>query len=281
MHANYSVYLKNANLGFSDLSCSHCGAPVLSLRKKEAVCHFCEGYATTTREELLHENEVLYSGLFKVHDLIMAGATDEAQRALDAAIPAIPDSEIAPLYGAANIYALLSDYKYYALDYNGKGFMEENSKNIYASLDLTARSKLLLYRALKKVQAADGSASDESLLYLEFISYIKLKRIADAKKTLYKFKDLKAAGFQYEYAQMVYAVIEEDANASKCLKLMLDKNVPSAFYYLAKYIAKTTKKAKERSEARSILTELMKKCYMPSAAFLLRKIEEAQEETKL
>ncbi len=280
-YVKYSAYLKTASLGFSELSCPHCGAPVLSLRNKEAICHLCEGFVSTAHEELLQKNEALYSGLFKIHGLIAANSVEDALSLLETISASLPDGDIRPAYGAAVIYALISDYKYYSVNYNLPGFMEENSKNIYTSLDLISKSKKLLYKTIKSVDSAEDGEADESLLYLKFISYIKLKRMADARDALYGFRNLKSTGLQYEYAKMVYTVEAGASDAWGFLQPMLNGSYPNAFAYFARYMAKNEKTAKARLEAKLILSELMKRCYMPQMQFFIRRIDAAEEETKI
>lgn len=250
--------------------CDYCGSPLFLGKAKSALCGLCEGYHSHKESGAINPN---IGKLSQIQLLIDQSKVEEAKNSLDALILASNDLNL--LFGAANIYKTLSDIKYYDRNYNRKGFMEENSTNVYQSLDLTSKSKEMFYKAIRMVADQTKNSPDDKLLYLSFISYMKLKRTIDAERILSSMKAKKSS--EKEYANMVYLVeTGKEEGHQESIRLM-EKGNTNAVYYLARYYVGK----KRLKEAKEILDKLTAEVRMPDAVFLLRKINRQIEETRL
>ena len=83
-------------------------------------------------------------------------------------------------------------------------------------------------------------------------------------------------GLLTEYAQMAYDIETGSEEAAASLEKVLARNYANAFYYLARHLASQGK----TEEAKSVLLRLNKRAYTPMAERLLRKINNAQEESE-
>jgi len=256
--------------GPSSARCGCCGSAVFLGRSKEGFCSFCEAHYSYDENSPINPSLEKLSG---IQAMLEAGKVEDAEKGLDALVPG--SSDIGLLFGAANIYKTLSDMKYYDLNYNGKGFMDENSGNIYHSLDLTSKYKEMFYKAISMIEAQTKGSPDDRLVYLGFMSYMQLKRTLDAERMLSLMKAKKNP--ERQYAEMVYKVeLGREDGYREALELMRKGN-PNAVYYLARYYA-----GKRRlKEAKAILEKLVSKIRMPDAVFLLHKVNRVIEETRL
>lgn len=251
--------------------CGYCGSSVLLDDQKNGVCHLCEGYISPN---ILDADTKMVAALSKIQKLIDTGKRDEAIKSLDQLVSESVDPKL--LYGSANIYKTISDIQYHDLDYNRKGFMEQNSSNIYSSLDSISKSKEMFYKAIRIMEDKAKSQSSETLLYLSFVSYIKLKRFVDAKKTLSSMKKDEAS-LARGYADMVYSLETKREDAYMRIVGLIGKGDPNAVYYLARYYVQN----KKLKEAKAVLERLTEKVRMPMAVFLLHNVDRLMEETKL
>lgn len=266
----YSGYLRLlSGKSHSMTRCQYCGSFVALGGRKEGFCQFCEGYVHSRT----HKSGDL-SKLSQIQDLLDSNKTADARAGLDALTSQSSDPIL--LFGAAHIYGYLSSYKYHDLDYNRKGFMEENSANVYSSLDLTSKSKEMFYKSIRLINDQTKDATGSEPLYLNFVSYIKLKRLFDAGRSLVL---LKSHGHDVarEYAEMVYAVESGRKEGKESAIGLIGRGNINAIYYLARCYVKE----KKLKEAKSILEKMTGKVRMPDAVFLLHKIDRLLEETKL
>lgn len=164
-----------SNLGILDKSnastviCSYCGSYLNLSNSEEGFCHFCEAYIYLKEEGTKNPEAEKF---FTIQLLIDEKNFDDARKKLDAITAGNTNPNL--LFAAGSIYKILSGMKYDDLDYNRKGFMEKNSNNIYSSLDLTSKSKEMFYKTIRLISDQTKNSPDADLLYLSFISYIKL-----------------------------------------------------------------------------------------------------------
>lgn len=255
----------------STVVCSYCGSFMLLGNSKEGFCHFCEACISIMEDEI---NDPYLDKLSSIQLLIDGRDFDSAINHLDDLLKGEPNIYL--LFGAANIYKTLSDIKYNDLDYNRKGFMEENSSNIYSSLDLTSKSKEMFYKTIRMVEGQIKTSPDENLLYLSFISYIKLKRLLDAEKVTERMKARKKSPGM-EYVNMVFCIESGKKEGHQYAMELMSKGNPNAIYYLARSYMSD----KKLKEARILLERLTSRVRMPDAIFLLHRIDRLLEETKL
>lgn len=271
---NYDKNLRRLYGNFSELGCEYCGGSALSLGK-ESICHVCEAHVRTTKEELEGKYPSLYEKLASIQDSFRKGLFNEAEKETASLVE--KHGDLGVLYAAANLYKFFSDYKYYDLDYNRSGFMEENSENIYTSLDLVSTSKKLFYISLKLVIEQTESSFDEGLLYLQFIINIKLKRLVYAERVMKVIRELNKDDLITQYTNMVYSVESRSKRAPGYLNPLLSGGDVNSYYYLAKYLVYNRKVA----EAKPILERILSICHMPPALYLLHNVNKLLEETRL
>lgn len=236
--------------------CNNCGSKTL-IPNNTGICTVCELAIIkdeTSQQLKLFENII---------PLITKNSINEAQKSLDLLSKSATTPSISYVIGL--FYQFLSDYAYFNLNYNGKGFMEENSSNKYLSLDLISKSKEYFFRALKQISSIEQKGSD--ILYLEFITNIKLERNFYGLNAL---KELNATKTEVycNYANMVYAVESKRKDAESFVKPLLSTSLNS-FYYLSKALAQK----KNLEEAISILTFINQNINMPISYSYLIKLQ--------
>lgn len=253
---------------FSEVSCAYCAHAATSPDGKEAICDFCENYVNAAESEFTGDAETK-TVLLEVHDLIGKNQWDEAEKKITKLLDDTMDARL--LYVCAAFYKYVSDYHYYAMDYGLRGFMHENADNVRESVELAAKSKACLYKALKviNIETSGNRLLHVDLLYIKFMSYIKLNRLVEAKKTLNEMVGLKNQDLLNAYAEMVYDVESNSKNAIPSVMKLLARNEVNAFYYLAKCLART----KRSKEAKAILEKALAKAGMPFSVPLMRSME--------
>ncbi len=250
------------------LRCGSCASSVFIGNQAEGFCQLCESYVPHT------EKSAETAKLAGIDALLDARELDKARLALDAAVSGSSDPSL--LFGAAHLYRLISDYRYYDLDYSRPGFMEENSSNIYASLDMTSKSKEMFYKSLRLAGEMAKTSPSEKLSYMNFISYMRLKRTFEAGKALSSMKPSRNDRL-LPYARMLYGIETERKDVRKEAIAMIGRGNVNAIYHLARCYVKE----KRLTEAKRILEKLTLKVRMPDAVFLLHRIDRLLEETRL
>jgi uncharacterized Zn finger protein (UPF0148 family) len=270
---NYKKYIdaiKKAEI--FELTCPNCGALTRYTKGKSVFCNFCEQYINISEAEIANETGVEIQ-FAEVSAAIREGAYEEAEKKAALLSKGKKDPEL--MYLSALAYLCISDAAYHETDYNLRGFMEQNSDNIRRGLDLTSKWKEYFYKAIKIVKYEIGRdvAVDGSLLFVKFMSEIRLKRFVDAEKTL---KLLHGSGIQSdlsEYADMVYNVEAGRPVAERVLPNLLSKGEMNSFYYLAKHLAMQSR----LDEAETVAKWLNRITNMCMAKELSRKIESTQK----
>lgn len=253
--------------------CWICGSPVALTFSNDGICNFCEAYIPSDAY-LSNKAYVKHAtALSEIQKLIDLGNVDDAKAKTDALVSGSTDPVL--LYGAANVYSFISDFKYYDMNYSREGFMEQNSANVYYALDMTSRSKDMLYKAIQMTIGAEGSLHDLQSLYLVSMSNLKLKNNVEAIKYISMMQE--DPYLPKEYSRMVYSVQTGNKEASGRISSLISKGNANAVYYLAKYYAGSRK----LEEAKLILEKLNAKVRMPMSVFLLGKINRLLEEIEL
>lgn len=223
-----------------DINCPHCGMPTRSLKGTSVFCNFCEQYINISEAEIVKETgaDLPFS---EVSDAISSGRFEEAEKKL----ALFKKGKANPLlmYLSGLSYICLSDAKYYDTDYRLRGFMEQNSANIRKGLDLTSNWKECFYNAIKIVKYGieRDVTIDGPMLFIKFMSEIRLKRFVDAEKTLTLLRGSGAKSELTAYADMVYNVEAHRPVAEQVLEGMLPTGELNSFYYVAKHLAQEGK----------------------------------------
>ncbi len=271
---NFFNYIKAfENVQLAQVICRYCGSIAYSYDGKEAICHFCENHADADKSQAL--NDPVLSKKLNVQLSMGKSDWEGAAKAADALATASADPYM--LFFGASIYRAYSDYKYYDRDYNLMGYMEQNSANVYASLDFTSKSKEYFYKAIKTIDSQPQVASDASLQYTKFISLMRLGRVSESYNALAKLREIAATGLLTDYAGMVYSVEMDSKDVEHRLNGPLAAGHPNAFYYLARRMIKQ----KKLDDAERVLEMLQKKVSMPMAFYLLGRVRNVKEQTKL
>ncbi len=262
-YRHYIKYIETIN---AVMRCAVCGSDVASAEGKEAFCHFCEAYVYP--EDKMQQEAT--AALNEVQDRIKKA---EIENAIGAAMKMQKSSKPDVLYALGVFYSFFSDYRYYSLDYNLGGFMEGNSKNIYESLDLIAKSKEMLFKAIKI--AGKDAEVDPNLAYVVFLSNIRLGRRVQAERALEMLEKTEKRSQIKDHARMIYAMATNDKDALKYISSgIVELN---SFYYLAVYLIRM----KRYKESRRLLEALIKKCHMPMALYTLHRLDLFEQETAL
>lgn len=273
----YKRYLQDINtVSVLDLTCPHCGATTKSAGGNDAFCNFCEQHIVVPESEIEKEKgaEIAF---MEIHSAVAGNDWQGAVQKAEQLLKGSSDPRI--FYLSALLYESFSNLKFHTKDYNRLGFMEENAVNIRESLDLTFKWKEYFFKTIRLVndEIKKNSGAEESLVFIKFMSEIKLKKFVDAARTL---KALGGAGVEdraNDYAKMVYNVEADTKEAEASLRKQLARNEVNAFYYLAKHLAKQ----KRLDEANALLRKLNERANIFMAQELLNKVVSAQEASKM
>jgi hypothetical protein len=264
-----SRYLKEIdNIQNSDLLCRCCGAKVAVLSNaSESICNFCEAFVTYDHANVVHGSREIEKNLLGMQNAVADGKWEEGVQYADA-LAATKEPHF--LFGASAFYRYFSDSIYNGIDYSLPGFMysnsekrsDESNKNKFNAMANISKSKEFLFKAIKIM---NGTASqDPEIIFLHFMSEIKLKRNVLSKKLLNDIKGSKTPDQIKSYSEMVYGVATGDRQSEKYISDSISKGVANSIYYLSKYLASN----KREIEASIILlTEFVKKTNMPMAYF--------------
>lgn len=254
--------------------CYCCGSFLLMCNKAEGFCHFCEAY--NLLDGSAPENP-MSEKFYGIQMLLESRDYQETENALDKMIKSDGvQQSVTVLFGAASIYRTLADAAYYARDYGLKGFMEQNSFNVYHSLDLTSKYKTLFYKVIKLAETDSGKIFDSNMAYLGFVSCLKVKNYHKARKFLESLQKA-AKGLELEYAEVAFAVDSGNSINPEAILSLISRGSSNSIYYLAKsYIKK-----KQVVNAKSILERLNSRVNMPDSVYLLGRINQFLKETEL
>ncbi len=261
--ADLAKYIKQVSLPKQGKKeCKACGSDVRS-PNKDGICHFCELPCTMAAKNV---DKSASKSIETVWQLIGDSKWDAAATYF----PSIAGQKDDPVsvYCAGIFYRYYSDRQYHDQDHNLLGYMEQNAKNMHDSLYTIVTAKDYLFRAIKLVSLDQDAQRDEKLLYLDFITNVRLKRLHLAAKTLQLLNALQKTSIATEYANMVYAVETSDKSAEEKLSMMLNKQEPNAYYYLALHLVQK----KRLRDALTVLDALSKSVHMPMAEELSRKV---------
>jgi hypothetical protein len=243
------------------------------------MCNFCEAYIQNVQKS--HSGSKADQELIDIH---VAMASNEWLKAFSILEAYDPKGDPVKLYGASSIYAILSDYVYNSVDYTLPGFMYSNAdnrndeydKNKYNSMHLLSKSKELLFELL-----FDGGSrirkNDEELIFLAFMSEIKLNRFVQASKILKSILAFGRDDIITRYALMVYLVETKNHAATRALDKILSRQELNSLYYLARYMLDNN----EIETAREVLERLLGRSEMPAGVRLFAKVQQSLEEGKL
>ncbi|MEM0200843.1 MAG: hypothetical protein QXD23_00350 [Candidatus Micrarchaeaceae archaeon] len=257
LNSNYISEMKTLLQSLFPAVCNNCASKIL-IPNNLGICTVCELV-------VIKEGNNSQANLFeKITPLINKDSVTQAYTALNALSKESTTPSISYVFGI--FYSILSDYAYTNLNYNGKGFMEENSANKYLSLDLTSKSKEFFFRTLKQISKIEQKGSD--IIYLEFITNIKLKRMFYALNSLKVLNQNKTGEIYNNYANMVYAVESKRKDAEYFVKPLLNTS-PILFFYISKILAQK----KNLKEAIKILEYINSNVNIPTSYAYFKKLE--------
>ena len=255
---------------FSQTECPCCGMEILSADGYSGFCHFCEYYVNTKYMQNTPgpAQKGDFTAALKKADLPAASKSLETMIAAN-------KPEI--FYLAGNFYAYFSDAIYMDVNYASEGFMEENSEHRtnskfeFNSMHLTSKSREYFYKLLKITNA---EKEDKSIVFLRFMSYIKLKKYAEAEWELNSLRTLSKDAVLVPYASTVFSArTEKEPDAAHIMPLLQSKTI-NAYYYLAKMLINQ----KQFSYAEELLKKINKSTIMPNAiyeSFVLKGLRDA------
>ncbi len=257
--SKYVASLESLSKTASIVECNNCGSKTLA-NGAVSICNFCELAVMSNMEHT--SNAELFKG---ISILIDKGMIAEALSSLNDLSKSISDPISVYIIGV--FYEFISNYKYNDINYSRAGFMEENSSNIYFSLDMISKAKEQYFKTLSLISKATSKGSDT--LYLEFITNIKLKRSFNAKLCLKELNSHKTGESYNAYSNMIYAIISKNKNIELFINPVIKRGEVNVFYYIAKYFAEN----KKIEDAVLLLSELITVARMPMAFYLLKKVK--------
>jgi hypothetical protein len=271
-HKKHLRALKDVN--FSELECAHCGAVTKSPDGREGMCNFCEQEAETAAAA---RAEGGFIGEFRrMHAEFSYGAGKNAFSGIEKLLEGSNDP--GAFYVTATFYLFMAESRYRDRNYSLPSFMEGNYDNIRGSLDLTAKGKEHLYRAVALAGSVPVPGSlDRERAYVGFMSQVKLHRLTEASSVLAQLSGLDANNPLTNYARMVYGVRARSKDAELGLSRALASKEANAYYYLAEHLARGGRLA----EAEEVLVQLGKKADVRMSAQLLYTIRNVQEASRM
>ncbi len=257
--AKYLSILKNTRASLVSSTCGACGSKTF-IKNNDTHCNFCELIAMSKADASYN-----LQAFKNISTLIDKEKIDDALLSLqEVSKNNLQDPTSAYICGI--LYEFISNYRYHGTNYSRLGFMEENSANIYSSLDMISKSKEHLFKALKLITKLNQK--DDNMLYLEFMANIKLRRVSYAINLLKKTTEAKISTPSYSYMYMVHSALLKIGDAETRSASMISTGELNAFYYLSISLAGK----KNIDGAISILTELTNFSRMPMAFYLLKKL---------
>ena len=255
----YIASLESLRKTASIVECNNCGSKTLT-NGTVSICNFCELAVMSSMDYSVNAE------LFKsISILIDKGMIAEALSSLNNFSKSASDP--ISVYVTGVFYEFISNYMYNNINYSRAGFMEENSLNIYASLDMISKAKEQFFKTLSLISSSTSKESD--IFYLEFITNIKLKRSFNAKMSLKELNSHKTGETYNAYSNMVYAVTSRNKNAELFINPVIKRGEVNVFYYISKYFAEN----KKIEDSILLLSELIKAARMPMAFYFLKKVK--------
>ncbi len=272
---NYRKYLRALEkANFSELRCAHCGAVTRSANGKRGICNFCE-QAVGGGEERNRERPGPEE-FQRMQDRSGGGTGKDALADLERLLEKNQDPET--FYISALFYQFSSDSSYRSKNYALSGFMEGNYASIRGSLDLASKWKECFYRAASAAAGAlEAGSPSRELLYIRFMSEVKLHRLTDASRALGRLTEQDSQDPILVYANMVYGVRARTLAAELRLSDALKTNEANAFYYLAEHLARNGRLV----EASKVLAALGQKADVRMSAQLLATIMNVQSASEM
>lgn len=260
-------------LELTAIGCPHCGSQTISAGGKSTFCNFCEQHT----DVFSAGDKDAQAAFAPVVSSMAANSLDEARKNADRLLK--NNSAPRQLYLLSQFYLYFSNLKYYQRDYALQGFMEANADNISSSLDLTSRWKECYFKAIKIVEGelTKNMQVEPELVFIKFMSEMKLQKLVDAANTLVNLERLDKRGLLIEYATMVYNAEKRTQKSEPNLSKMLANKEINSFYYLAKYLAKR----KKLEESEKILQKLSESTKIFVAEELLNKVRATLEASKM
>ncbi len=255
----YVTSLEKLSKNASVVECNNCGSKTLT-NGSVSICNFCE-LAVMPNMDYNINAEVFKS----ISTLIDKKMIAEALSSLNDLSKSISDP--ISVYVIGVFYEFISNYKYNDINYSRPGFMEENSSNIYSSLDMISKAKEQFFKTLSLISKSTSKGSDT--IYLEFITNVKLKRSFNAKMSLEELNSHKTGETYNAYSNMIYAMISKNKNVELFINPVLKRGEVNVFYYISKYFAEN----KKIEDSILLLSELIAVARMPMAFYLLKKVK--------
>ncbi len=247
------------------LRCAYCGEEVKAY-DSEAICQFCGMPANLADEELKTESNV-YDLLLKMQEALRNG---NYASVISYSEEMLNSEKNAENYFSAGIFcSAASDYLYSKVDYNIYGYMEDNAANKAKAKEFTTKAKQYFYAALKM---CDSSPSNNfEYTYLKFVIQLKMKRFADAKKSLDAVNKSNGTKLAKDYANLAFYVEDGMLNDAKAYLKKMPKYKDVAISY---YVAKLNAKSGNIGQAKRMLEKIVNSVQMPKAQKLLGEIEQ-------
>ncbi len=268
---NLSQYLHMLSASSTNpYRCAYCGNMVHAL-SNGSFCNYCE----MPRKEI----ETIPK---EQHDLLSAKIEflgeykyEKASKKVDEIAQKYPSPGV--LYASAIFYSEYSNYMFRGVDYNGKGYMYENSQKREQSWILHAKSRGLMHSCIKMCNDELKSGYTDFTAYVKLLSSARIKDIVAANEAFSMLSKSDAKGQIQIYSAMVYyTLVKNRKEASINISAMANSDINFAYYASEIYIY-----GKDNASAKKILSSFLNNSKMPHASELLAKVDDAMEASKV
>ncbi|MCL5106488.1 MAG: zinc ribbon domain-containing protein [Candidatus Marsarchaeota archaeon] len=199
-----------------ELFCPYCGTETYCLVSL-SLCSNCESIVSMTKYAAVKKDSALVQSLRSIK--VITATHHASEEEFEIAIK-VYDELISSKGGIGYIYAkalLLINYSNYVLsrvNYETRGFMEENYAYSQKSMQLVSSARLLFY---KLISIADSNLKSNinsfNDAYFAFLAYIKLGRLKPAQEALGRLKNFNDEHIS-SYAGLVFDINMMDFGSS-------------------------------------------------------------------
>ncbi|MDE1846237.1 MAG: hypothetical protein KGH53_03085 [Candidatus Micrarchaeota archaeon] len=250
--------------------CGYCGTQVPSYNPQFGICQLCELYTDKSAKEL-KKNAQLTDLLDSLQSSIASGNQNDALKSFETLFASTKNAGV--LLASAMLHLSIADEEFGKRDYQTpNGYMEENSAHSKAALAHYSSAKALFFKAISVADMEIKTNPDSNLLYIKFLSQLRLGQLRGAKNSL-EALNANAKGLPITlYSNLLYSCAMNDKKLVPPFEAVLQLGTLPAFYYYADFLANKN----DLGAAKKILIKLLKYAEMSAAKKLLSGIERVQ-----
>ncbi|MEM3260689.1 MAG: hypothetical protein QXI95_02545 [Candidatus Micrarchaeaceae archaeon] len=262
--ADYVASLKKFVAAGKLLACPVCGAETISIGEN-GICSNCEMEISKTKKELEADAEAYE----KLNSYMLFIGENDYGSAINAYEELAANRGLQYRYMQGLNYIKWSNYEASLVNYEGKGFIEDNAIHAEASIEHYSRARLIMHEVIAKAENEQGNA------YVAFMASMQLRDAAQASFWLDRIES-ENGSFLHSYAEIAYKSLIGDFNGvlAKAEELAKSKSYPFTLYYYATLALFRLGKYKE---AKNLAAEMNKHASMANLKKITGYIEKVLE----